>query len=111
MLARAAVSFYNFVHGTLGLPGAGWLLRRLARVLPDLRSAPLHIAGVGTARLDLRDMAAYTLLNFNLGEPDNHQRLLELMVQAMPVGGVFWDVGANVGLVSAHLARSSSLVK
>lgn len=108
MLARAAVGFYNFVHGTLGLPGAGWLLRRLARVLPGLRSAPLHVSGVGTARLDLRDLAAYTLLNISLGEPDNHERLLELMVQALPAGGVFWDVGANVGLVSAHLARSAA---
>jgi len=107
MLARAAVRFYNFVHGTLGLPGAGWLLRRLAHFLPGLRATPLPLAGVGTAQLDLRDLAAYSLLNFSLGEPDNHQRLLELMVQALPVGGVFWDVGANVGLVSAHFARAA----
>ena len=107
MLARMTVSFYRFVHGTLGLPGAGWLLRRLARVCPALRAAPLHLAGVGTARLDLRDFAAYSLLNFSLGEPDNHQRLLELMERALPPGGVFWDVGANVGLVSAHFARSA----
>ena len=106
MLARASVTYYRFVHGRLGLPGAGWLLRRLARLLPSLRNAPRAIAGVGTARLDLRDFAAYSLLNFSLGEPDNHQRLLELMERALPPGGVFWDVGANVGLVSAWFARS-----
>lgn len=107
MLARAAVRFYCFVHGTLGLPGAGWLLRRLARGLPALRVAPLAIRGVGIARLDLRDFAAYTLLNFSLGEPDNHQHLLTLMERALPPGGVLWDVGANVGLVSAHFARAA----
>lgn len=107
MLARAAVGTYHFIHGTLGLPGAGWLLRRLARVLPALRAAPLHLSGVGTAQLDLGDLAAYSLLNYGLGEPDNHQHLLALMEQALPAGGVLWDVGANVGLVSAHFARSS----
>lgn len=107
MLARASVTLYRFVHGRLGLPGAGWLLRRLAHLLPSLRNAPLAIAGVGTTRLDLRDYAAYSLLNFSLGEPDNHQRLLELMERALPPGGVFWDVGANVGLVSAWFARSA----
>lgn len=106
VLARLAVGFYNFVHGTLSLPGAGWFLRRLARVLTGLQAAPLRIAEVGTAQLDLRDFAAYTLLNYSLGEPDNHQRLLELMDEALPPGGVLWDVGANVGLVSAHFARS-----
>ena len=107
MLARMAVSFYNFVHGTLGLPGSGWLLRRLAHVLPGLRCAALYIEGVGTAQLDLRDLAAYSLLNFSLGEPDNHQHLLNLMARALPAGGVLWDVGANVGLVSAHFARAA----
>lgn len=107
MLARAAVGFYNFVHGTLGLPGAGWLLRRLAHLVPALRTSPLPLTGVGTAQLDLRDLAAYSLLNFNLGEPDNHQHLLNLMACALPAGGVLWDVGANVGLVSAHFARAT----
>jgi len=106
MLARFFVWFYRCVHGRLGLPGSGWLLRRAARVLPDLQSFPLEIPGVGTARLDLRDAAAFALVNFSLGETDNHAVLVEAMAKHLPPGGVLWDIGANVGLICAHFARA-----
>ncbi len=107
MLARFFVWLYRCVHGRLGLPGSGWLLRCAARVLPGLQSFPLPIPGVGAACLDLRDMAAFALLNYSLGETDNHAVLVEAMARHLPVGGVLWDIGANVGLISAHFARAS----
>lgn len=106
MLAWFFVWLYRCVHGRLGLPGSGWLLRRAARVLPELQSFPLEIPGVGTARLDLRDAAAFALVNLSLGETDNHAVLVEAMAKHLPPGGVLWDIGANVGLISAHFARS-----
>ena len=107
MLARFFVWFYRWVHGRLGLPGSGWLLRRAARVLPDLQSFPLPVSGVGTARVDLRDAAAFDLVNFSLGETDNHAVLVGVMQKFLPAGGgVLWDIGANVGLISAHFARA-----
>jgi FkbM family methyltransferase len=107
MLARFFVGIYRLVHGRLRLPGAGALLRFAARSIPGLQDFPLPIPGVGTARVDFRDEAAFSLLNFSLGERDNHHALLTLMERALPQGGVVWDVGANVGLVSAYLSRSA----
>jgi len=105
MLARFFFWIYRCVHGRLGLPGSGWLLRRAARVLPELQSFPQPIPGVGVARLDLRDMAAFALVNHSLGEPDNHAVLVQAMARHLPAAGVLWDIGANVGLISAYFAR------
>lgn len=106
MLARFFVWLYRCVHGRLAMPGSGWLLRRAARWLPELHSFPLPISGVGTARLDFRDLAAFSLFNFSLGEADNHDGLVQAMARHLPPGGVLWDIGANVGLIAAHFARA-----
>ena len=106
MLARFFVWLYRCVHGRLALPGSGVLLRRAARVLPELQSFPLALPGVGTATVDFRDLAAFSLFNFALGEADNHGALVQAMARHLPDGSVLWDIGANVGLISAHFARS-----
>jgi len=106
MFARGFVAFYCWFHGRLHLPGAGWLLRRLAQVLPALRDYPLTIPGTGVARLDLRDTAAYSLLNWHLRERDDHAGMVALIERCLPPAAVVWDVGANVGRVSLELSRS-----
>jgi FkbM family methyltransferase len=105
VLASALVRFYFLVHGRFRLPGAGWLLRRVARVVPGLRAFPLDVPGVGMAEVDFRDEAVFTLLNLGLGELGNHAALISWMERCLAPGAVLWDVGANVGFVSAHFAH------
>ena len=105
MLARFLVAFYFFVHGKMRLPGAGWLLRKLAPYHPDLQQFPLVIPEVGTAIIDFRDEAVFALLNFSLGEYGHDRALLKLMSRELKPGYVLWDVGANIGYLAQHFAR------
>jgi FkbM family methyltransferase len=106
MLAKLLVRFYAFVHGTLGLPGAGWLIRRMRAWVPDLNAFPLVIPDVGTAILDFRDEATFGLLNYYLTDYGTDARLLRQLERALFPGAILWDVGANVGYISMYFARS-----
>ena len=68
ILAKTLVRTYFLVHGKLHLPGAGWLLRRLAPWFSSLRAFALPIPNVGTAVIDFREESAYGVLNMYLGE-------------------------------------------
>jgi FkbM family methyltransferase len=106
MFSDLLVGFYRLVHGRLHLKGAGWLLRRLAPMLPGLQAYPLLVPEVGVALLDFRDTGAYSLVNlFSLGELGSSANLYRRLEQALQPGEVFWDVGANVGAVSGHFAH------
>jgi FkbM family methyltransferase len=106
MFSDLLVGFYRVVHGRLHLPGAGWLLRRIAPVLPGLQAYPLPVPGVGVALLDFRDVGAYSLVNlYLLGELGSSANLYRCLEKALQPGDVFWDVGANVGAVSGHFAH------
>jgi FkbM family methyltransferase len=106
MFSDLLVGFYRVVHGRLRLKGAGWLLRRLAPMLPELQAYPLRVPEVGVALLDFRDTGAYSLVNlFSLGEVGSSTNLYRRLEQALQPGDVFWDVGANVGAVSGHFAH------
>jgi FkbM family methyltransferase len=107
MIAGLVVAFYRWWHGTLHRRGAGMLLRRCARFVPRLHDYPLRLAGVGTARVDFRDGGSFYLLNWSLGDWGDEKQLLRLVETVVKPGGVLYDVGANVGLVSAHFARDS----
>lgn len=104
--AARLVAFYRFWHGTLRLPGAGRLLRRAARRLPELQSFPLTVPGVGSVRVDFRDCSAYFWINTLLGEPHQEDGLIAFLKQHFSPDGVFWDVGANIGAVAASLFQS-----
>ena len=105
MIAKALVQFYCFVHGTLHLPGAGWLIRRVRRWVPELRSYPHRVPGLGTAMLDFNDDGSFGFLNYLMGGYGADQRLLEEMERALPEGSVLWDVGANLGFITTYFAR------
>jgi FkbM family methyltransferase len=60
---------------------------------------------VGVASLDLRDVAAFGIVNLVLGDLDIDANLYRRLEEALQPGDVFWDVGANVGFVSAYFAR------
>lgn len=106
-MAIIVIRFYLLWHGRLKLPGAGLLLRLSLRILPQLRDYPLAFPGTGTARLDFRDQASFSLLNYKAGDRGNHGFLLQAMATRLHPGDVLWDVGANVGLVSLHFSHSS----
>lgn len=106
-MATILVKFYLFWHGRLKCPGAGLLLRLFRGVLPGLRDYPLAFPGTGTARLDFRDQASFSLLNYKAGDWGNHRFLFQAMAARLHPGGVLWDVGANVGLVSLHFSQPS----
>jgi FkbM family methyltransferase len=105
MVAKFLVGFYRVVHGNFHLPGAGWLIKRFAPLVAGLQNYPLAIAGVGIALLDFRDTAAIGMLNFVMGEFANDGPLHLYLGKLLKPGDVFWDVGANIGVVSCHFAQ------
>ena len=105
MLASALVHFYRLVHGRLHLPGAGRVLRAAARRMPSLRAYPYPLPGLGTTVLDFREVSAYGVVNFTLGENDQLAFLFRMLERCLTPGQVLWDVGANAGLVCIHFAQ------
>jgi FkbM family methyltransferase len=105
MVSDLLVGFYRLVHGRLHLPGAGWLLRRLAQFLPRLQAYPLLVPGVGVATVDFREIEPYGMLNFLLGDLQRDANLHRCLEKALQPGDVFWDIGANIGIVSGHFAH------
>lgn len=104
MISAALIRLYGFVHGKLHLPGAGWLIRRFDW-LPGLQSYPLKVDGVGVARLDFRDGAAFSMLNLTLGDFSHDLYLFRTLEKILNPGDILWDVGANVGTVSSYFAH------
>lgn len=105
MVSDLLVHFYRVVHGRLHLPGAGWLLRRLAPMIPGLQAYPFCVPEVGVALLDFREVAAFGMVNLVMGDLDTDAHMHRCLEEALQPGDVFWDVGANVGFVSAHFAH------
>ncbi len=105
MVSDLLVGFYHVVHGRLHLPGAGWLIRRLALLLPGLQAYPLPVPEVGVALLDFREVEAFGMVNLLLGELGNNANLYRCLQEAIQPGDVFWDIGANVGTVSGYFAH------
>jgi len=104
MVSDLLVGLYRVVHGRLHLPGAGWLLRRLAPMLPGLQAYPFPVPEVGVALLDFRELEAFGMVNLLLGDPHD-VNLLRCLEKALQPGDVFWDVGANIGIVSGYFAQ------
>jgi FkbM family methyltransferase len=105
MVCESLVGFYRLVHGRLHMPGAGWLIRKLAPVLPRLQTYPCAVPEVGVALLDFREIEAFGMLNLLLGELRYDANLYRCLEIALRPGDVFWDVGANIGTVSAYFAH------
>jgi len=105
MFSDFLVWFYRFVHGRLHLPGAGWLLRRFAPLLPRLQEYPLRMPEVGVAMLDFREVEAFSMVNLLLRDLGKNENLYRCLEEALQPGDVFWDIGANIGAVSGHFAH------
>ncbi len=94
------------VHGKLHLPGAGWLIRGMLPIIPELRNYPFQIPGLGTATLDFRDTAAFGMVNYSLEDFGDDKHLLNWLRRILRPGDVLWDVGANIGVVTTYFART-----
>jgi FkbM family methyltransferase len=105
MVSDLLVGFYRVVHGHLHLRGAGWLLRRLAPMVPGLQAYPFPVPEVGVALLDFREVEAFGMVNLLLGDLQRDANLHRCLEKALQPGDVFWDVGANIGTVSGHFAH------
>lgn len=103
MFGSSLVSFYRWWHGKLHLPGAGIVLRAAASFLPSLRTYPLAVPNVGTIRADFRDSSAFAWINKLGGEQHQEEGLISFLKKRMVSNSVFWDVGANIGIVTASL--------
>jgi FkbM family methyltransferase len=111
VLSKLLVTIYRLVHGKLGLPGAGWLIRRMVPFAPELKAYPLKVEGAGTALLDFRDTAAFGLLNVTLGDYGDDHHLFRCLDKLLKPGDVLWDVGANVGYFTLYFASPPHQLK
>jgi FkbM family methyltransferase len=55
--------------------------------------------------VDFREIEAFGMVNLLLGELRHTDHLYQCLETALQPGDVFWDVGANIGTVSAHFAH------
>jgi FkbM family methyltransferase len=110
VLADAFVGFYRVWHGRLRMKGAGYLLQRASRYVSGLQQYPLQVRGVGIVPVDLRDYAGRLWLQHLLGDSlapfDLEDGLSRSMAAMMKKDTVVWDVGANVGMVTAALTTA-----
>jgi hypothetical protein len=100
MVAGALFAFYRFWHGTLHLRGAGRLLVWAAQYNGSLQAYRLAIPSIGEAVFDFRDGSTFYWVNYLLGDRLEEQGLNLVIRRFLKPGASFWDVGANVGLVS-----------
>jgi FkbM family methyltransferase len=104
MLAAKLVNFYRWWYGHLNLKGAGFLLSKLAHVIPDLQAFPLTIPGLAVLKVDFRDASAFVWQNYLLGKKTQEHGLLLAMARYCKPDYVLWDIGANIGMISAYFA-------
>ncbi len=102
--AHLVVGFYRFWHGTLGFKGAGRLINHLAPRLRGLRSYPLRLPNGRTADVDFRELSAFGWLNTMLGDHNQEDKLIEAISTRLTPQSVFWDIGANAGILSSEIA-------
>jgi FkbM family methyltransferase len=101
------VGFYKVWHGSLRLPGAGFVIRRLSQRLRGLQNFPLEVKGIGTVGVDFRDYSGFLWMQHLLGDTlaahDIETGLFRALEGRLRKGMVFWDIGANAGTVAAYV--------
>lgn len=108
MFDRVLVNFYRIWHGTLKKRGAGRLLSKAATNHKGLQSYRVRLPEGQFIELDFRDVSAMYWLNHTLGDRFEEWGLLTAMQRFLNQDSVIWDIGANSGLLSYHLAKEQS---
>lgn len=101
------VGFYRLWHGYLHLKGAGYLIGKLAPVAESLQNYPLRLTEGHCIMLDFRDISGACWLNRSLGDNFEETGLLKAMAAFVQADTTVWDVGANCGIVSYLLAKTT----
>lgn len=94
------IQFYTFWHGRLKLPGAGFLLRTLARCFPAFRTLKLQLPDGGALHLNPLDSSCFYWLNEISGDRYEEDALVSVFRKYVTPTSVIWDVGGNCGLFS-----------
>jgi FkbM family methyltransferase len=101
MIAHLLISFFFFWNGKLRLRGAGRLLSWAASWDPQLQSFTIRIPKIGETTVDFRDRSTFAWMRYLLGHQSSDEGQVSVIRRYLSPGSVFWDVGANIGLVSA----------
>jgi FkbM family methyltransferase len=105
--AEILVAFYRLWHGRLQLKGAGYLIGKLAPTTKSLQTYQLQLPEGHYIELDFRDISGACWLNRSLGDDFEETGLLKAISTFVQPETVVWDVGANCGIVSYMLAKST----
>jgi FkbM family methyltransferase len=108
-IALLLVEFYKFWHGSLGLKGAGFLLRKSSLIISPLRNYPLKVPYIGKISIDFSDCSGFAWLNQVLGEGGQEDGIISFLKESIkninkPV--CIWDVGANGGYFASAILAS-----
>jgi FkbM family methyltransferase len=105
-MLRNLIHFYRFWHGTLHLKGAGLLLRFYVQIFGAHPKIKLALPEKQTISLDFHDISAITWLNHSLGDSFQEHGLIKAILSLSEKPSTLWDIGANCGLFSYHLAKA-----
>lgn len=95
----------------MNLKGAGFLLSRAASFVHALQKYPLTVPGLGVIHVDFRDVSAFEWQNYLIGKKCQEHGLIIAMSPYCKPDGVLWDIGANVGIISAYFANHEYALK
>jgi FkbM family methyltransferase len=108
MLSHCIIIFYKLWHGRLGLKGAGRLINIFSPMLVGLQRYPFRLPNGNVIDLDFREQSAFFWLNAMLGDKHQEDPLIRAICRVFRDGQVFWDVGANAGILSHEISRRVS---
>lgn len=103
--SKCIVEFYRIWHGKLRLKGAGRLISYLAPRMPGLQQFPLRLPNGRIANVDFRELSAFGWLNAMLGDDYQETPLINSLCRHLGQQSVFWDIGANAGVVSYKISQ------
>ena len=79
--------------------------------MPGLQKFPLTVPGLGVINVDFRDVSAFEWQNHLIGRKCQEHGLLLAMSRYCRPDGVLWDIGANVGMISAYFVHPAHAVQ
>lgn len=105
MLSKLIINFYCFWHGKMKFKGAGRIINLCAPWLDELQHYPFCLPNGKFTKLDFREQSAFFWLNAVLNDKHQEDSLISAICQYLQNGQVFWDVGANAGILSYEIAN------
>ena len=108
-ISSIVIGFYQFWHGRLGLKGAGKLINLLAPKLGSLQNHPFRLPNGKVVEIDFREQSSFFWLNKTLGDSHQEDALISAILRHLQTGHVFWDVGANAGILSFEISNRVKL--